>query len=829
MNKFFRSVKGKIIVASVLGCLALFMAWVTSKDAFQSMLTAFERVSAPNEKLRIINELSRGVLRFDQPQKISDLNNRDRYNTFINDTKKLSQKVDTLKEFYGDKPMQLAKLNQLQKLLYDRDKLFIDYLKVREGLVNNKTFTTQIKSLNEIVNTEAGQEDSLVTATERKTSTTTIYPKTVEKPVQRGFFSRLFGKKKDETQEKAAPYQIVKEELRIIKSDTITSAIKDSLLDELDQTIAHMDSVQQAKSTSFINRETVLIKSGANVMQQIVNIIKQVEADGVAQTALNSKLAKDVVANSIKRISLIMLAFLIITIALLYFILTDISRINRYRQEIEQAKEEAEYHAEAKHRFLSNMSHELRTPLQSIIGYAERIKQQLHPQKKDIEAIYKSSGHLMQIVNEVLDYNRIISGKFTFEKQRFNLQETLDEVIEVMQLQAINSNIKLKANYDKYVNTFITGDSFRLKQILYNLLGNAIKFTNEGSVLLSAKSKLEGDLLHCFFTITDTGVGLTEQEINRIFLEFEQAGAPSATKRAGTGLGLPITRELIESQGGTIQVKSQPGKGSEFSFNLTYEIAAPQLETSKKLASSKSVINSGKVWMIDDDPFILELCSGIFDSNNVPYQCFTSPYDMLDAKWDDEVKNLLLDIRMPQMDGTELCHRLRKQLPKHVKIFALTAQAMPEERSIILQQGFDGLLMKPFKEANLLALIQNDNKGKNGEEFDISNIEKMTMGDAEQTAKILTRFIEDSLNDIAALHTGLENDDLDSVVLIAHRIAGRTAQVGAKELAAKFRVAEIELDSEKSLTENKKAHLLKLTAQLQEFIVEAREYTYNVV
>ena len=230
------------------------MAWVTSKDAFQSMLTAFERVSAPNEKLRIINELSRGVLRFDQPQKIRDLNNPDRYYTFFNDTKKLSQKVDTLKEFYGDKPIQKARLNQLQKLLHDRDRLFIDYLKVREGLVNNKSFTTQIKSLNEIVNTEAGQEDSLVTSTERKTSTTTIYPKSTEKPAERGFFSKLFGKKKVETQENVAPYQIVNEELRIIQSDTITSAIKDSLLKELEQTIAHMDSAQQAKSASFINR-----------------------------------------------------------------------------------------------------------------------------------------------------------------------------------------------------------------------------------------------------------------------------------------------------------------------------------------------------------------------------------------------------------------------------------------------------------------------------------------------------------------------------------------------------------------------------------------------
>jgi CheY-like chemotaxis protein len=264
---------------------------------------------------------------------------------------------------------------------------------------------------------------------------------------------------------------------------------------------------------------------------------------------------------------------------------------------------------------------------------------------------------------------------------------------------------------------------------------------------------------------------------------------------------------------------------------LTYEIATPP-ENNDELASLKNLNNSGKVWMIDDDPFILELCSDIFRSNNVAYKCFTSPYEMLDAKWDNEVKIILLDICMPEMGGVELCICLRKKIPQNIKIFALTAQAMPEERNIILQQGFDGLLMKPFKEADLLALIQDNNKanaGKKKEVFEVSNIEKMTLGDDEQTVKILTRFIEDSFNDIETLHVGLENDDLDAVVLIAHRIAGRTAQVGAKDLAAKFRAAEIELDKEKVLTENKKANLLTLVTYLQEFIIEVGKYTYNAV
>lgn len=825
---FIMSVKGKIIIAAILACFALFLAWSTSKGAFTAMLDAFENVSAPNEKLRLVNDLSNGVARIDQGQRARLLNNPDGYSGLFNETQKLSLKIDTLKSLYPPASAQVKRLTALKKLLQDRDRLFVNYLKVREGLINNKSFSAQVAALNNIVDESARQADSTVTTTEKKTSTTTVYPLDTAKPEidNRSFFNKLFGKKKAKKADSLnKPYQIVNEEFHV-QHDTLAMAIQDSLLKGLGRTMKDLEAIQQRKSALFVNREAVLTRSSSTIIRQIMAVLKKVETEVVVQTAQNSLAAKNMVHNSIKRISLILLAFVALIVLLVYFILRDISRINKYRKELEEAKDEAEYHALAKHRFLSNMSHEIRTPLQSIIGYAEMIKQQERPQKKDIEAIYRSSDHLMQIVNEVLDYNRIISGKFSFASQEFEMKALLDDVIAVMALQADKKGITLEADYDESISFYITGDPFRLKQILFNLLGNAIKFTQQGGVILSVKGKQLDNKIACHFDVTDTGPGLTPADAERIFNEFEQAGDEKQNK-AGTGLGLPITKELIENQGGNIRVKSKPGKGSSFIFDLEFEKAEQPVSNPVNNPLVTMPQSTGKVWIIDDDSFILELCSRILEHNKIAYRCFTSPHEMLNTAWEADVKYLLLDIRMPGMSGIELCQLLRRQVPADVMIYALTAQALPGERESVLQQGFNGLLMKPFRESELVALV----KGEAAEYTDvpyinIKAIEKMTFGDPEQTTKILARFAADSINDVQELETGIETHDVEKVLLLTHRIAGRTAQAGARELAESFRLIEMELNADRDLTPKRIKAILSLNKKLCKLAIATRDYSF---
>jgi len=825
-SSFVQSIKGKIIIASVLACFALLLAWSISKVAFKQMLGAVENISAPNDKLRLVNELSHKITRLDQLPKSQILHNPAKYYGFFRESRKLNLSIDTLKTLYAGDKVQLRRIRSLKKLLSERDGLFINYLKVREGLVNSQSFTNQVDMLNDLFKKSAEQNDSTVTTTEKKTSTTTVYPSDTTKE-QRGFFSKLFGKKKSVVESK--PFQIVDEETNV-KHDTLAKATKDSIIHGLGETMRNMEKAQQRKSELFVSREAILANANNKLVRQILTILKQVETEVVAQIELNNKVAKNVVNTGVKRIGLIMLAFFVITIVLLYFILTDIARSNRYKKELEAARDEAEYHSMAKQRFLSNMSHEIRTPLQSIIGYAELIKQQEHPDKKNIDAIYRSSGHLMQIVNEVLDYNRIISGKFTFSMQVFSMVELLDEVVSVMHLQAEKKAIEMVIDCDIHDNDYVEGDPFRLKQILYNLLGNAIKFTDRGQVKLSVSSKEVGKHFHFTFSVTDTGIGLSGQDIKRIFNEFEQVETQKSSHLAGTGLGLPISKSLIESQGGSISVKSKPGEGSAFTFKLNFERAEkPVQEVENRINTTDS--KNSKVWIIDDDNFILDLCSTIFKKNNIIHTCFNSPDEILSAPWDSAVGYLLIDIRMPGMSGIELCKLLRKRIPADVMIYALTAQVLPGERELFLSQCFDGLLMKPFKAHDLLALfnhtVTNDADHFPDIELDTGKIEKMTFGDKDQLTKILLRFTEDCINDTEELKLAIADLDHEKVSLLVHRIAGRTAQIGAAELAKEFRMVEIDLQADNQLNDGKAGQILLITEKLQNLVKQIkRRYLY---
>jgi signal transduction histidine kinase/CheY-like chemotaxis protein len=830
-KSFLSDAKGKIIIGFTLAFFALFLAWGVSKIAFDEMLGTVDTISTPNVKLRLVNMVSRKIASLDQQQKNLAFNSPGNYSNFFKQSGQLRLMLDTLGGMYASDSVQLSRIKSIEKLLVQRDKQFISYLKVREGLVNNKSFTQEVQKLNELVNKGQQQQDSTIVTTEKKTSTVTILP--IDESKQRkGFFNRLFNKKKEEEDKS---YQVTNEEK--IKRDTIALAGETVIAKGLEKSLRTIAKEQQLKSARFLDREAILANANDALIRQMLDILRKVEAEVVAQIEQNGIAAKAVVNTGITRISFIMIGFFLLTVVLLYLILTDITKSNLYRKELEAARDEAEYHGMAKQRFLSNMSHEIRTPLQSIIGYAEIIREQEHPKKKDIDAIYHSSEHLLQIVNEILDYNRIISGKFTFQQKAFNIRDLLEDVVTIMEPQAEQKSLKMRTEIELHDTDFVIGDAFRLKQILYNLLSNAIKFTQTGEVLLSVFYKRQSDNLHFTFMVKDTGIGLTEEESNRIFNEFEQIDSPDkeVINKAGAGLGLTIIKSLVENQDGRIYVKSKPGEGSIFTVYLTFKIAAVPVGESQVPQLSEKTYVKDKVWVVDDDQLILDLCQIIFTKKNITHFCFNTPAAMLAAAWDPEVKYILMDMRMPEISGAELCGLMRARIPSDVKIYAMTAQVLPEELESVLQQGFDGLIMKPFRESDLLDVfstttlpenaVQQKRKVKSvaqkqamdefaGIALDTTVVEKMTFGDQELLLSILNRFKEDCQHDMVELQQSIQTNDQPLARLIVHRIAGRTAQMGSGQLAAEFRTMEIELSEVQDINQQLQDKLERLIKRL---------------
>ena len=775
----------------MLACCALLLAWGVSKVAFTEMLNTVANISAPNERLRIVHKLAGNISAMDQLQKKQAISDPGDYDKFFAQSKQLRAVLDTLKALYGNDSVQQVRIATVNALLTARDEQFVNYLKVREQLVNDGVIQRQVKRVNALVAKNAKKVDSTVVTSEQKTLTTTVVPQEED---SRGFLRKLFKRKKPE---EAKPFQIVSEEN--VKRDTVNIINDVKIAKDVNRSLLVIQNAQKLKSQAFIEKEGELANANTKLIGEMLNILRKVEDEAVNQIEKSSFRAKAVVNTGISRISTIMLVFFGITIILLYLILTDITKSIRYRKALEAARDEAEFHGRAKQRFLSNMSHEIRTPLQSIIGYAELIKQQIYPQRKDIDAIYYSSEHLLQIVNEVLDYNRIVSGKFTFSEDTFSLKGLLKEVIMILKPQAEKKNLQLNTDFQLGDIDYISGDAFRLRQILLNLVGNAVKFTAEGEVLLTVYFKRKGEDLHFTFNVTDTGVGFTEEEGAHIFGEFEQSETTASMAKEGSGLGLTIVKALVDGQGGRIYAKSKKGQGSSFMVYLRFKYAAAPVE---EKSLTPKLENGMEVWVIDDDKLILELCGLLLQRHEIKYRAFDSPREMLETPVTPAVKYILMDLRMPEMSGSALFKLMKPKLNSDVKVYSVTAQVLPEERAKLMEMGFDGVVMKPFREQELLTLL------KAGESqpqlsplsvaspditFDPSYLEKMTFGDEEQLFKILRRFSEDCLQDIDDLKASIESNNVSQFSLLVHRLAGRIAQIGSGELAADFRKLEIEV------------------------------------
>jgi signal transduction histidine kinase/CheY-like chemotaxis protein len=507
------------------------------------------------------------------------------------------------------------------------------------------------------------------------------------------------------------------------------------------------------------------------------------------------------VTQNISRISLLLLAFFLGAAVLVYLIWVDIARSNYYKDQLERAKEEAEELSKIKQRFLANMSHEIRTPLQSILGFSEQLKSYHGPHLEAVGAIHSSSEHLLHIVNEVLDYSRISSGSFTLVKEPFSLFSLLKEVESAMRIQSEKKRLTLLLDLEKASDFELLGDSFRLRQILYNLIGNAIKFTSKGYVKLTLKTNEDEKGVQCTFEIMDTGIGIRQEDLEKIFNQFEQASSFVTRNFGGTGLGLTIVKSLVEAQGGKLNVTSQAGHGSTFKVDIRFEKNIGKVAELKALPAADTAGAPGKVIVVDDDSMILRLCSLIFQKNDIEYITYNDAGKLIHQEPDPEVTHILMDIRMPHINGIDLCHALRKKYSENTMFVALTAHVFAQEKQQLINEGFNSILSKPFREDEILHLFglkaketpDGDAEEKQHPLLDLSMLRKITMGDESLFQSILQQFQEETDGDLQRLNDILKSTlDASKVREVVHRLAGRVGQMGAQPLSAQLH--EIEND-----------------------------------
>jgi len=468
-------------------------------------------------------------------------------------------------------------------------------------------------------------------------------------------------------------------------------------------------------------------------------------------------------------------------------IMRDVSERRAIEAAKEAAREAALKMAQSKSEFVANVSHEIRTPMHGILGMSSLLlKTPLDGRQRDYVSTLKTSAEsLLTIINDILDFSKIEAGKLTIEQIAFSPAALVQGAVALFQARALEKNLHLTLSLPEHPPAALLGDPTRIRQILLNLIDNAIKFTQQGKIVLRVSFEAEGDAIACRFMVEDSGIGLSADAQSRLFQAFSQADSSTTRRYGGTGLGLAVSSQLASLMGGQLTVESTPDQGSR--FTLLLRLSPTELELAE-LPAPPALQLKGRILVVEDHPVNQKVLAHQLREMGLQHALAANGTEALERLANEAFDLVLMDWQMPEMDGLEATRRIR-QLPTdvhHIPVIALTANANSVFRETCLAAGANDYLSKPYSDAALAAVLAQwlpqHRPAARAPLLDVAALHARYPGNPDLVNDLVKLFISTTEASLAALQRGIEQADAESCGKEAHALKGAAASVMASAI-----------------------------------------------